>query len=426
MKWLHSHSAHEAFDTCPARFELQQKGAPRRPEAQNFLFGRTFHVFAQLYRDHCIAASRWSDVEVVGELVDKAFQITGLSMRHYEELTAICRHFVSYEKIDVERSLMREGGIALDENFQLIPWSDDFEYDSPTFTAAGSRAALRMKLDEVMVDASAYLLIVKDWKTDMHVPSPTDLQDMSRRWWKQAMWYAWGALRYLYPAAIAVQFDFVFVRWNITRTLTISREDVAAFDDILRRRIAVIENTETFVARPGEQCRTCPFLDHGCPLAESLTFDMYKTDVEEIAARFLYDAAVQEQRRDQLQEHAATDGTIVIGALPVAIFEKTEPRRVLDIQKALDVLRSEGIDNPELLLDLSPSKLRDLLDDENLFERVVAAATAKSDDRVVFNVHQKKPELVALATSLGIPDPQKMKVAQLALAIVKASRQQAA
>lgn len=448
MKFFHSHSAHEAFDTCPARFALQQSGAPGRPEAKRYLFGRTFHRVAELYRNHCIENNRWSDVEVISRLVDQAFRETGLSLRHYEEIHAICRFFASYERIDIDRSLMREGGVALNDRLELIPWKESFDYDSPDFntcelellgqrccgrrrddpihdiTADGMNvhafvgAALRLKFDEVMVDDSSYLLLIKDWKTDMHTPSATELEDRSRRWWKQAMWYSWAALRYLYPAAIAIQFDFVFVRWNITRTLTISRDDVAEFDSLLRARIQFIETTEKFLPRPSDDCRFCPFLQHGCPLAKKEQVG-YETDVEEMAARFLYTAAVQEERRDILKKAANENGEIEIAGMPMLLFERSE-KVVLDVKKLLDAMRLEEVENPELLLDASVWKLEKILGGEpERFKRIIEAATARSEGEVAFNVHQNKAELVALATKLGIEKAQFMKIAQLALAIAK-------
>jgi hypothetical protein len=424
VKFLHSHSAHESFDTCRAKFLLQQQGAPRRPDAPNFAFGKTAHLFFKLYRDHCIEQRRWSDIEAIGSLLDEAFRITGLSTRNYEELQLLCRMWASYQKIDIERSVMREGGIAFDENLKPLAWGADLEYDSPTFKAIGSRAAVRMQIDETLVDPIEQQLILWDWKTDMYVPSQSEIEDPSGRWWKQANEYAWGALRALYPTATGVTFEFKFVRWNVTRTLYLSREDVERYGELFVRRIQFIEATEKFTATPGNHCRTCPFLSNGCPLADSLLLDEYETDIEEVAARYLYDDAVQERRRDQLKEHADVNGIIYVDGLPLAIFEKQE-RKVMDVALVLDALRAEGIDNPELMLDVSPSKLKESLDSDQL-ARVLKVAAASTEQVVVFNVYQKKEELVALADSLGIPDAKSMKKAQLAQAIARAGAQKAA
>jgi hypothetical protein len=422
MRFLHSHSAHESFDRCRAQFALQQSGAPRSREANNFLFGRTFHKFAQLYRDHCIAARRWSDVEAVSEIVDAAFRTTGLSTGHYEAMTLLCRQFVANERIDIDRSLMREGGIALDENLRMLPWSDEFEYDSPNFRASGSRAAIRMQLDEVLVDPLSSLLIIDDWKTDYYVPSESEIDDPAGRWWKQAHEYAWGALRYLFPRAIAVEFRFKFVRWNVTRTVVMSPEELNEYGEMFVRRVRFIESTEDFVATPGDHCSFCPYLYAGCPIADRTA--RYRTPIEAIAADYIRDEAVREERRDVLKQYAAADGTIMVGGLPVAIFDKTESR-VLDVAKALEAMHAEGIVGAEFMLDVSPSKLKNVLDADQ-FERVMRAATKTVEGKVVFNVHQNKSELVALAESLGIPEPKKLKVAALARAIAQATSQRAA
>lgn len=422
MRFLHSHSMHQAFDRCRAQFNLLQDGAPRSSDASNLFFGRAFHLFAKLYRDHCIVNKRWSDVEIVGNIVDQVFRETGLSMRFYELLSILCRHFVSNENIDIERSLMREGGIALDDDLQPIPWGDDLEYDSPNFRAAGSRAALRMQLDEVLIDSVNRMLIIDDWKTDYYVPSPSEIGDPESRWWKQAMEYAWGAVRYLYPQAIAVEFRFKFVRWNVTRTLVITRDEIDTFGELFVRRIRFIETANDFSATPGQHCRMCPFLTGGCPIPSETAY--FATPIEEVAATYIWSEAYREEKRDELKAYAGKEGTIMVGGLPVAIFEKTE-KRFLDVQRVLDAMAAEGIENPALLLDVSPSKLEKVLDADQ-FDRVIAAATASSETEVVFNLHQNKPELVALAESLGIPEPKKLKVAALAQAIVKATSQKAA
>jgi len=454
-RFVHSHSMHGHLDECKARFLLIQEWAERRPEAQNFGFGRTFHKFAELYRNHCITRQRHSDIEIVGSLVDEAFSITGHSLRHYEEISMLARQFVGNERIDIERSLMREGGIALDENLHLLPWHPDFEYDSPMFAhrftacacADGNTCAncrlpgderclwcgdtadhprhllfLRMQLDEILIDHASHMAIVDDWKTDYHAPSQSDIEKPELRWWKQAMQYAWGVGTYLYPDAMAVEIRFKFVRWGVTRTLTIFRDQIAEFAEVLTKRLRFVESLTDFPATPGEHCRTCPFLEGACPIAQKTT--KYADAIEDMAALLIYTAAVQEERRDALKGHANAEGFIMVGGLPVAIFEKTE-KRFLDVKKTIEALRAEGIEGPEYLLNVSPSDLKRLIDPDQ-FARVIAAATDHVENEVVFNVHQNKPELICLAEGLGIPEPQKMKVAQLAREIARVTAQRAA
>jgi hypothetical protein len=456
MRFVHSHSGHQRFDKCKASFDLLQRGAPRVNEAANFKFGRTFHKFAQLYRDHCIAERRWSDVEIVTDLVNQAFRATGLSTTHYEEMLILCRRFVENEPIDIERSLIREGGIALDENLNLLPWIANYEYDSHNYAhpyeecddtdgecghfSFGDayklctrcmlpldhpvhRVYIRMQLDEVLIDAPVLTLIVDDFKTDYFVPSQSEIENPESRWWKQAMEYAWGGVVYLYPSAVAVQFRFKFVRWGVTRVITITREDIDRYAEMFLARVRFIEATTEFPATPGEHCRMCPFLGGACPIEKETA--KYQRDIERVAARFVYDEAARETVRETLKAHADADGAIVIGGLRVGIFDKAEPRRLLDVQKTLDALRAEAIENPELLLDVSPSKLADVLDADQL-ERVLAAATSATEDVVVFNLHQNKDELLEIAATLGIPDAKKMKKAALAQAIAKASTPQKA
>jgi hypothetical protein len=423
LKFLHSHSMHEAFDNCPARFRLLETGAPRANEAMNFAFGRTFHAFADRYKSHCIETHRWSDIEIIGELVDQAIRETGLSTRYYEEMHLLCEQFARNEPIDIERSLMREGGIALDENFRPIEWRPEFDYDDPDFKAAGSKAAVRMRMDEILIDAPLRLLIVDDYKTDMHVPSPSDIADPASRWWKQANLYAWGALTNLYPDALTVEVRFKFVRWNIVRKLTIPREEVEAFGSMFIRRVQFIEAATEFPAIPSEQCVTCPFLGGACPIPNETA--EYQTDEQTFAAQFVYSEATREAHRELLKAMVEENGgPITIGGLPVGVFEKNE-RRILDVEKTIEALRAEGIEGAEYLLDVSPSKLKDKLDADQ-FERVMKAASEEGETGVKFNVHQTKPELVALAERLGISVDKKMKVSALAQAIAKATAQRAA
>lgn len=460
-RFIYSHSLIGAHDRCPASFSLLQSGAARTHEASPFLFGRAFHKFAQLYRDHCITEQRRSDIEIVPDLIDQVFRIIGLSTAHYEELTELCMNFVAWEPIDIERSLQREAGLALDSSLQRLQWRDEFEYDSDNFahpfmaclcesaedcfhatdgeaTCARERAVsgicglresdsvhqlfLRMQMDEVLVDPAYQLLIIDDHKTDRHIPSQTEIEDPAGRWWKQANEYAWGGATYLYPAASEIEVRFKFVRWGVTRRLTIAKESADAYGQTLLRKIGFIEDQREFPARPGNHCRWCPFLGGACPVPAAS--GMYAEPIEDMAARYVYGEALRESQLAALKEVASEDGTVMVGGLPVLIFERKE-RRFLDVQKALEAMESEGIENPHLLLDISPSKLERLLDADQ-YERVINAATASSETEVVFNVHQNKPELIALAQRLGIEAPQKMKVGELAQAIAKATTRERA
>jgi len=103
--FLHSHSANERFNVCPASFYLTQTGAPRGKEPTNFRFGRAAHLVMELYCNHCIENGRRSDISVIGQFIDEAVRVTGMSLALYDELTLMIRAFLNVYEIDVEHSI---------------------------------------------------------------------------------------------------------------------------------------------------------------------------------------------------------------------------------------------------------------------------------------------------------------------------------
>lgn len=422
MRFLHSNSAHEAFDTCRAKFRLMQENAPRGGDADNLRFGITFHLFAEKYVSHCVTARRWSDIELVPTFVREAFEQSQLSTKYFEEMRLLCEQFARCYPIDPDRSIERERGVAFDESLQPVEWTDDLEYDSPSFRRGDSTAMYRTKHDHVLLDARELRLTVVNYKTDRHVPSQSEIDDPSSRFWKQARNEAWSARRRFFPRATEVVHEFVFARYTtkqghlVMRRSVFTAEELDVYELMFLERIALIESTTEFPAISGEHCRECPFRTTGCPLRG----DFLITEPEQIALRYLYDEVEQDERREALKI-MAEDGSITVGELQLLLFETTE-RHVLDVAKVVDALRAEGIEEPAYLLDISLTKLKQLLDADQL-ERVLAAASTP-ETAVIFNVHQRKEQLVELAKTLGI-DPGKKTVKQLALEIARTPKKAA-
>lgn len=428
-RFLHSHSAHVAFDTCPAKFELGQKSAAKGAEAEELRFGKAFHRFAELYTSHCVEQHRWSDLAVLPEFLRRALEDTQLSTRFFDELYLLVKQFAQSYPIDPNLSIAREGGVALDADLNIVPWTDDLEYDSPNFRRKASLAIFRTKHDHVMLDPVEKLLTVDDFKTDLHIPSASEVMDPTSRWWKQGHLGAWSARRAFFPPAELVRFRFVFVRYTnqtgkfITRTIDLTPDDLDRYQEIFLERMTFIETRKEFPAIAGEHCRQCPYLKTACPIRNEIVLDT----PEEIASVYLHSRVIQEERREWLKQITEADGPITIGGVQLGLFE-TEETRALDVAKALEALEKEGFENPALLLDVSITKLKNVLDPDQ-FTRVIAAATT-ADTEVVFNLHQKKDALVALAKQLGInPNSEKGKaktIAQLAYELTKVTPKEAA
>jgi hypothetical protein len=416
-RFLHSHSAHEAFDECPARFKLLQDRAEQGPAPENRLFGIAFHKFCEKYVSHCVDTHRWSDVEAAPRFLDETIRECWISTKYFDELKLFADQFVANYRIDPVRSVARERGVAFDEALRPVEWTEDLEYDSPNFRRQPNPAIFRTKHDHIMLEVEDHVLIVDDFKTDRYVPSQTVVEDPATRWWKQARLAAWSARARFYPPAVAVKFRFVFVRWTkpgggfIQREITLSPNDLDQYEQIFLSRVGYIEATEHFPAIPREHCRSCPFLETECPIAARASMQL--NEPEEIAGVYLQTAALQELRREELKTVTERTGPITIGGVDVGLFERSE-KKVLDVQKTLDALVAEGFEREGacLLLDVSATKLKEVLDPDQV-KRVLEAAST-SEAGVVFNVHQNKPRLIELAKRYGIEKPDKMTVAQLA------------
>src|SRR5205085_9623281 len=121
---------------------------------------------------HCIAHSRRTDVSAIGDFIDSAVRETGLSLARYDELTQVIRGFLGVYEIDVEHSLAREGGIAFDDQLNVMPWSEELDYDRMRvpMEKAAAGVMMRLRLDHALLFTEERRLVVQDYKSDIFVP----------------------------------------------------------------------------------------------------------------------------------------------------------------------------------------------------------------------------------------------------------------
>jgi len=400
-RFLHSTSADKYYDECPAEFHLYQAGAPRGPVPLNYAFGITAHLVMEDYVNHCIANGRRSDITLVQDFIDAAVRRTGLALRFYDELTLVMREFLRVYEIDVEHSLAREGGIAMDDDLNVIDWSDDVEYDRMTHPAtAKGRIFFRCKLDHALLYVEDRTLVVQDYKSDVFAPSKTGISEPSSRFFQQARKYAWAAWRALYPADV-VRVEFIFMRHihfgrPTVRTIDFTKDAILETQDLMVAKARFIEATEEFPATPGDHCARCAFRETACPVRDELELE----DPAAIMRKFLLDRVVQEGRRERLKQLVAEHGFDgVLGPLRAA-FTATESETP-DMERIWRVLEEYDVERPWALMNLSKTNAKRILD-KDLYELLIANAY-KSDTEIRFNVHQPLEVLQALADDRGIP-----------------------
>lgn len=401
-RFLHSHSADdEKFGHCRAAYLLYQQGAPKGQEPENFAFGRTGHLVMQYYVDHCVERRRRSDITVIPDMIDRAVRATGMHWKYYGELRAVTEAFLRCYEIDVEHSLTREGGIAFDDDFNVVPWSEAVEYDVMT-KPGEQRGAIfwRCKLDHALLYPEDRTLVIQDYKFDVYAPSPSKLIDPSSRFYKQALKYAWAAWRAFYPADV-VRVEFVFARHlyggrPLVREISFTKDEILATQDLVAAEAHHIEETVDFPATPGDHCVSCAYRDTACPIRSERVTD----EPASIMRQFLYQQVLQTQRRARLKDLVSEfgyDGEL--GPLRAA-FEATE-ERIADMKRVWETLVSYGVENPWAIMKLSDTDAQHILD-KDVYEELIAAAYDTSL-RVKFNVHQRKDVLVALCEERGIP-----------------------
>lgn len=399
-RFLHSTSSHKDFAVCSQKFLLSQTGAARGEAPDMFRFGITAHLVMQLYVDHCIARGRRTDVTIIGDFIDAAVRTTGLSLSRYDELTEVIRGYLAVYEIDVEHSLEREGGMAFDDDLNLVPWSENFEYENmprPVDIAA-SGVMIRRKLDEVLLFPDEKRLLIRDFKSDLFAPSQSAIEDPSSRFNQQARAYAWSAWRALFPAEI-VDVEFPFIRYTafghaLTRTLTFTRDHILAIEEQELAKIRFIEQTHDFPPRPGSHCSTCVYRHTACPVPMTVS-----VNPAAIARRFLFERVLQDERREQIKDAVALGGwSGELGALRSA-FEQGESE-VPDMEMVWKELQDVGFEEPWRVMSLSKTDAKGLLD-KDVYERILKNAYSP-EITVRFNLHQKKEKLIELAMERGI------------------------
>lgn len=400
-RFLHSTSAEKYFDNCPAAFYLWQTGAERGREPENFIFGRAAHLVMELYVDHCVKNARRSDITAIGDFIDEAVRRTGLSLRYYDELSLVVRGFLRAYEIDVEHSLAREGGIAFDDELNVVEWSEAIDYDVMTKPVeAKGNIFWRSRLDHTLLYLEDHTLVVQDYKSDVFAPSKSAIAEPSSRFYQQARKYAWAAWRAMYPAEI-VRVDFVFMRYvaygkPLIRSLTFSKEECLETQELQLAKSRYIEATQDFIATPGDHCANCAFRDTSCPVIN----ERVDEDPGAIMRRFLLDRVRQEERRARLKEFVAEYGYAGELGLLRAAFEQGEDN-VPDMRRVWEELVDVGYEQPWAVMKLSATDAKRILD-KDVYERILAKAFDKEID-VRFNLHQPKEVLVALAEARGIP-----------------------
>lgn len=399
-RFLHSHSAFEAFNVCPKKFELTQTGAPRGPVPDHLQFGIAAHRVMELYLNHCICRGVRSDITIIPAIVDTAVREAGMSLERYDEISLVVTEFLRVYQIDVEHSIAREGGIAFDDELEVVEWTDAIEYGRmKNPSAEKGRVFWRSKLDHTLLYLEDRTLVVQDWKSDIFAPSQSKIDDPSNRFNAQAREYAWAAWRALFPADV-VRVEFLFMRHVrfgkvLTRTLEFQKDRILETQELTLSKAQFIETTEEFETKPGDHCANCQFRETSCPLAGAIEI----TDAGTLMRKWLYERVEQHQRYEQLKDLVARFGFDgILGPLR-AVFE-TEERQVPDMERVWQVLQEYDVEKPWAVMTLSQTDAKNRLDKDVYEELIKRAYDPELGCR--FNVHQPAEVLRAIAEAHGI------------------------
>jgi len=399
-RFLHSHSAFEAFNTCPQKFLLAQLGAERGTTPAHLQFGIAAHRVMELYVNHCIEHGRRSDTSVIGVFIDQAVRETHVALSVYDELSLVIHGFLQVYEIDVEHSISREGGIAFDDDLNRLEWPDAIEYGvmKKPVEAKGD-VFWRSKLDHALLYVDDRTLVIQDYKSDIYAPPQSKIDDPNSRFNQQAREYAWAAWHGLFPAEV-VRVEFLFMRHVrfgriLTRPLTFHKEEILQTQELTLAKAQYIETTDDFAPRPGDHCANCDFRETACPLRGEIEL----TDAGALARKFLYDAVQQDKRREHLKELVAEHGFDgILGA--VRMHFEDRDREYADMERVWQVLQEYGVENPWALMTLSKSAAKERLDKDVYDELLKRAFDPELTCR--FNLHQPVEVLRVIAEARGI------------------------
>lgn len=231
--------------TCPLALRRYLERAPRGVEAEVLQVGSWFHEFAEYYAKHCMALRVATDIAAAPRIARDCFESMrdAYAARHepflgefaYEQaVNALVVPFAANHAFDVENIVDIESYTAVDRTLTPCAWD-------------GEDAWFRARLDLVTFP-TADTALVTDYKTGFN-PEADPLQMQI---------YAWLMLE-VYPHLSSVECELDYVRFNVQKSSTYTREQLPWLDERIREIAARVEAIEAFEATPGIHCLHCDY-----------------------------------------------------------------------------------------------------------------------------------------------------------------------
>ena len=244
-KTPHSYSRVKNALTCPAAYRYYLERQPTGVEAVILQEGSLFHAFAERYAKHCMDENQQTDIGTARHIARTAFE----DMR--AEYVARREHFLGeldFERVvdtlvmpfaeshlfDVANIAEVESLTAVDRSLAIVEW------DSP-------EAWFRARLDLVVFPEPRTGKVI-DYKAGFS-PEADELQ---------MEFYAWLMLS-IYAHLDAVECELDFVRFNVQKSVTFTREQLPWLDEKLRGILDRVDAIEEFAAAPGIHCLHCHY-----------------------------------------------------------------------------------------------------------------------------------------------------------------------
>lgn len=246
----HSYSRIRLALSCPLAYRNYLNRESRGTEEHLAQVGSLVHLFAERYASHCMAANTTSDLASVERIARGCYgamlaEYSGLrrpflgELAYIEVLDELIRPFAQNHLFDATNIVEVESFTAVDRSLTPCAWDDEDTW-------------VRARLDLVTFP-TADSARVTDYKTGFN-PEADPLQMQI---------YAWLMLA-VYQHLKSVECELDYVRFNVQKYQTYTREQFPWLDERIRGILAYVESIEDFPAAPGIHCLHCDYRA-GCP-----------------------------------------------------------------------------------------------------------------------------------------------------------------
>jgi len=363
-RFSYSHSGLEQW-ACPFRGLKRHNTKARDYDREDFTHhifgvGSAFHYLAEVYVKHLVKIGRQTDITHAEDMVNELIDNEQVSLEKFEELNELWEAFYTSFILDLNTYYDSECMVSLNENLQEVAWDADDRF-------------FRAIIDRIHIEGNK--IIITDYKTDRGLPAQSTFEK-DRMYRRQCERYAWVSMFMIdNPDIKWIESGMHYVRFNTTRSLTFSIDDIAVIQGKVLKLIERIENLKKFRAIPGSCCTYCDYINE-CPRQKDVRA-MVEILSGQTAAAYARDIVVKETHLSQLKSALRgwikLHGPVHTGDLRFDIW-KTQSRSY-DMEKVLEILNKHEVDLAKVLnlTDTAAKKL-----DEEVYEALQEAVTYKA------------------------------------------------